>query len=345
MTIDLSAPVGEVDAEHPNFWDLQPRGPVTEFLVDALHRPARRLGSISPPSDHPIWGEDASLALYLCYELHYRGLPCVDERWEWEPSLLALRRSLEDAFVGALFDEVGAPVPCGDVEVYLAAILDAGSGPSLSGHLGTCGSLQQFREFAVHRSAYQLKEADPHTWAIPRLVGRPKAALVTIQFGEYGDGRPEDMHASLFADTLSALDLDPGYGVYLDLIPASTLATVNLISLFGLHRRWRGALIGHLAIFEMASVGPNTNYGRGLRRLGLGEAATRFYDVHVAADATHQVIAAVDLAGGLAADEPQLTGDIAFGARAIMATEERFSRHLLDSWAGGRCSLRRPLAR
>ena len=27
------------------------------------------------------------------------------------------------------------------------------------------------REIAVHRSGYQLKEADPHTWAIPRLNG------------------------------------------------------------------------------------------------------------------------------------------------------------------------------
>ena len=72
----------------------------------------------------------------------------------------------------------------------------------------------------MHRSAYQLKEADPHSWAIPRLSGAPKAALVEIQADEYGGGRPERMHARLFADAMDAMGLDPAYGAYLDHLPA-----------------------------------------------------------------------------------------------------------------------------
>ena len=82
------------------------------------------------------------------------------------------------------------------------------------------------------------------------MRGRAKAALVEIQHGEYGDGQPELMHATLFADTMRALGLDPTYGAYLDCIPAVTLATVNVMSLFGLHRCWRGALVGHLALLD-----------------------------------------------------------------------------------------------
>ena len=48
------------------------------------------------------------------------------------------------------------------------------------------------------------------------------------------------MHSSLFRQTMEALGLDGRYGAYLD-SPGPTLATVNLMSLFGLHRRWRGA--------------------------------------------------------------------------------------------------------
>src|SRR3712207_8445227 len=44
--------------------------------------------------------------------------------------------------------------------------------------------------FRSQRSIYTLKEADPHSWAIPRLTGRAKAALVEIQSDEYGEGRP-----------------------------------------------------------------------------------------------------------------------------------------------------------
>ncbi len=195
------------------------------------------------------------------------------------------------------------------------------------------------QEFAVHRSAYQLKEADPHTWAIPRLAGGPKAAMIEIQADEYGGGVEAEMHASLFADTMAALGLDPAYGAYLDRLPGPTLATVNLVSLFGLHRRHRGSLVGHLAIFEMTSVTPMARYSRALARLGLGPDARRFYDVHVEADARHSVVAADRMAAGLAATEPALAPDIVFGARAIMDVEARFTDHLLGSWARGRSSL------
>ena len=44
---------------------------------------------------------------------------------------------------------------------------------------------------------------------------------------------------------------------------------------------------------------------------------THFYDEHVEADAVHENIAAWDLAGGLAAEEPEVAADILFGARVI----------------------------
>ena len=46
------------------------------------------------------------------------------------------------------------------------------------------------------------------------------------------------------------------------------------MSLFGLHRRRRGAIVGHLALFEMTSSVPNRRYADGLRRLGFGDDAT-----------------------------------------------------------------------
>ena len=199
-------------------------------------------------------------------------------------------------------------------------------------------------EFVVHRSAYQLKEADPHSWAIPRLAGPPKAALVEIQADEYGGGRPERVHAQLFADTMAALGLDSAYGAYLEQLPAATLATVNLMSLCGLHRRLRGAIVGHLALFEMTSSIPNRRYATGLRRLGLdAPAATEFFDEHVEADAVHEAVAAVDLAGGLARQEPALARDILWGASALVAVEGRWARHLMTAWERGASSLRTPL--
>jgi hypothetical protein len=319
----------------------EPRGAVTELLLHAVTRPVAPLQAAGVDSASE---EDLQLALYLCYELHYRGLPGVDDHWEWAPSLLALRGELERRFEDALRRDVPAPEAGAPVDLALRAIEAADDAPSLSRHLERRGTLEHYLEFVAHRSAYQLKEADPHSWALPRLTGGPKAAMVEIQADEYGGGDAHRIHAALFAGAMDALGLDSRYGAYVDHLPAVTLATVNLMSMFGLHRRLRGAIVGHLALFEMTSSIPNRRYANGLRRLGFGADATAFYDEHVVADAVHENVAAVDLAGGLARQDPALERDILWGAAALIELEGRFARHLLEAWGDGRSSLRRPIA-
>lgn len=323
------------------------RGPITDTLFAALRdSPADALAAPEVVADDPLTDEDLQLGLYACYELHYRGFDEVDPRWEWRPDLLAVRAALEAPFEAAVRDLVPAPAPvdAADTDVALREIADPGDGPSLSRHLAREATLDQFREFLVHRSAYQLKEADPHSWALPRLWGPPKAAMVEIQADEYGGGLPDRIHAELFAHTLRAFGLDATYGAHLDVIGARTLATVNLMSLFGLHRRLRGALVGHLAVFEMTSSVPNGRYAAGARRLGFTTPeATGFFDEHVTADAVHESIAAVDLAGGLARQQPGLRADILWGAAALVALDTAWERDVLGAFEAGRSSLRQPV--
>lgn len=323
---------------------VSPRGPISAGVCDALRLPPHDLAPLAlPPCPDPLADEDLQLALYLCYELHYRGLPGVDERWEWHPGLLAVRAQLERVFERALQDAVPQPradVPAGEIDLALREIVERPA-PPLSAYIRSSAGLEQALEFIVHRSAYQLKEADPHCWAIPRLWGAPKAALVEVQSDEYGGGRAEWIHAELFAGTMRAVGLEPAYGAYLDVIPGITLATVNLVSLLGLHRRLRAAVVGHLALFEMTSSGPNRRYGDGLRRLGFGREATLFFDEHVEADAVHENVAAVDLAGGLLRQDPALAGPLLWGAEALFLLEGRWCAHLLDSWRAGQSSLYR----
>ena len=306
---------------------------------------ADRVGDLVASVQDPLADDDLQLALYLCFELHYRSFPHVDPAWEWRPELLAARAILEKAFLDALEAAVGPgePVDPDGVGDLLFRLEAGDEGPQLSRHLELEADLERFREFVVHRSLYQLKEADPHSWAIPRLRGPAKAALLEVQGDEYGGGRPERMHSALFAKTMRALGLDDRENAYLDFVPGVTLATVNLMSALGLRRARRGAIVGHLAMFEMTSALPNRRYGNALRRLGFDAEATDFYDEHVEADAVHENIAAYDLAGGLARQEPELAWDIVFGARALLFLEDRFARHLLATWEEGETSLQRPL--
>ena len=302
------------------------------------------------PCPPPDWLEDAELsrlltdddfhlALYVLYELHYRSFSSVDDDREWDPRVLAARAMLEARFEQALRASVSPSSSKVDAVAAVRAAVDSATGPSLSRYMSTRGTLEEMREFAIHRSAYQLKEADPHTWALPRLYGRAKAALAEIQFDEYGVGEQAAMHSELFADTMRELGLDPTYGAYVDLLPGSTLATINLVTMFGLHRRLRGALVGHLAVFEMTSVTPMQRYGDALTRLGFPDAARRFYDVHVIADEWHQEVALQQMVAGLVHDEPSLAGDVVFGARAVLLVEGNFAQRLLDSWQRGEPSL------
>ena len=322
------------------------RGPVTGILLEVLRcapgMPVELPALRATPA--LLADDDVQLALYLCYELHYGELEGVDDDWEWDPGLLAFRAVLERAFETALRATVAQPaaVQPSQLSDALQRLVAADDGPSLSRFVELHATREQLREFVVHRSAYQLKEADPHSWAIARLSGAPKAALVEVQADEYGGGRAERIHATLFAKAMRAVGLDPRYGAYVEQLPAITLATVNLMSLCGLHRRLRGALVGHLAAFEMTSSLPNRRYGNGLRRLGFGTDATDFFDEHVEADAVHEQVAAWDLAGGLANAEPRLAADILWGAAALLELDCRWARHLLDAWERGESSLLGP---
>jgi hypothetical protein len=136
------------------------------------------------------------------------------------------------------------------------------------------------------------------------------------------------------------LELDGSYGCYVPAVPAVTLAVSNLMSLFALHRRWTGALLGHLAALEMTSTGPNRLYAAGARRLGASTRERRYFDEHVEADAVHEQIAAYDLCGRYAADHPGASDDVLFGAACCLALDDVLAGHLLSRWQSGQPTLR-----
>ncbi|MDX6550508.1 MAG: hypothetical protein QOJ31_1192, partial [Gaiellales bacterium] len=84
----------------------RPRGALSAAVIDALTGPSGEvhLGQVAVAD--PLADDDLQLALYVCYELHYRSFAGVDENWEWNPALLDARARLEEAFESALADHV-----------------------------------------------------------------------------------------------------------------------------------------------------------------------------------------------------------------------------------------------
>jgi hypothetical protein len=286
-------------------------------------------------------GEDLQLALYTCYELHYRGFGQIATTWEWDPELLRLRDSMERRFLCA----VRAELPGGeDTATALERLLsEPPDAYGVSHYLRDKGEWWQLREYIAHRSIYHLKEADPHAWVIPRLEGQAKAALVAVEFDEFGGGRGERMHSRLFADLMAGLGLDPHYNGYLNEVPAVMLATVNMMSLFGLHRAMRGALVGHFAAAEVTTPPNAQRMAVTLERLGADPRCAVFFTEHIEADAVHEQVLRHDVIGDLLAREPELAADVVLGIQATEELESRFGEHLLGSWKAGRSSLRSAL--
>jgi hypothetical protein len=291
---------------------------------------------------------DVQLTLFLLYGLHYGWHGQGSAGLEWDLELLSVRQHLEswhEERLRELTGEVMAPAPSSrEVAARLFELTTSAGGPSLARYVARRATVEQLRELLVLRSLYTLREADPHSWAIPRLTGPPKAALVEIQSDEYGGGRPAAMHSSLYARAMRGAGLDDTYLAYVDQVPPIVLASHNTMSLLGLNHRLLGAVVGHLVAFEMTSSIPNRYYRDGFARLGFGEEVTAYFAEHVEADAVHEQIAAHDLAGSLAEQQPSLVPDILFGAASSLVMDDLVAAHVLSAWESGRTALCAPSA-
>lgn len=138
-------------------WPLLPwsRGPLSEVVLAALQRGPGTLGSTPTLADvDALSDDDFSLALYLCYEVNYRV--AGDSGWERDPALMSFRAELERVFLARLRDEVvpGTTRFAFEVSSVLDEMIRSSPTPSLSTYFLDTGSLHQFRELCVHRSAY-----------------------------------------------------------------------------------------------------------------------------------------------------------------------------------------------
>lgn len=316
-----------------------PRGPLSEQVVAALS--GEPDGRAIPFATAEPYGEDLTIALYTLYELHYGGFDGVDPAWEWDPELLRLRAQAESAFLGRLRSDVDGG---DDLDTALGDLLvEHVPGNGVSHHLRDEGTWEQMCEYFAHRSVYHHKEADPHAWVIPRLRGRAKAALVAVEFDEFGGGRADRMHSRLYADLLDGAGMSSDYLHYLDDVPAPAIAIVNMMSLFGLHRSLRGALVGHFAAAEITTAPSAHRMAQALQRMDADPRCVEFFTEHIEADAVHEQIMRNDVIGSLLEQEPELKADVVFGIQATEHLESRLADHLLSSWRNGGSSLRTPV--
>ena len=306
------------------------RGALSERLFATIQAPTPDLSTV--PDLAPDGDDDAQIALWALYELHYRGFEDVPDELEWHPDLLRLRHRLEEDLLARLRSRYESPAVEGDFAEAFFDYVAGHDGPSLAAYVHRQASHEQVLDLLRVRSVYHLKESDPTAWVVPRLPVGVKAALMELQYDEYGCGDPNRLHAHLFAVGMEACGLRPDYGAYIDDVPVEILEQNNAMSLLGLRRGLRGAALGHLAAFEATSSMPSRRMAQGLDRLGMPREIIAYYEEHVAADAVHEQLAVRTICGALVAHEPALLDDVFFGAFTCLDLEDRVAHRLLSQW-------------
>lgn len=313
-----------------------PCGPVSRLMCELLVGDGTVQVSSPLPDGPALTDRDVQLALWMAYELFYRGFDDVEDGREWDPQVLRLRsdveRRLEAELRAATRDRVEEVSPDDPLGSRLLQMVQDDEGPRLSAYLRRDATAEQMTEFLRERSVQQLKESDPQSFLLPRLEGAAKVALAEIQFDEYGAGRVESLHQTLYAAALESVGLDAAYGAYVTEVSAVSLASANVMSLFGLNRRLRGAGIGHFAAFEASSAVPSRRIAAGLERLGMPPAAAAYFLEHVEADSVHEQVAARDVCESFVAEHPSLRGDVIFGAACALHLDALSGTELLGRW-------------
>lgn len=314
------------------------RGPLSRSVIDALTAGA----AVQAPSGGPrrvLDDADAQLALWTLFELHYRGFDEVPDEREWDLDLIAVRLGLERRFLAELREVTGEHLLVSDADLdprtigpRLMEMVAADDGPSLAAFIHRHATREQVVAHLREKSLVQLKESDPQAFVVARLEGAAKTALAELQYDEFGAGRPESLHQSLYASAMAGAGLDPTYGAYVDEVSAQTLASGNVMSLFALNRSLRGAALGHFAAFEASSSVPSRKIAAGIERVGLPAAVSAYFHEHVEADAVHEQIATTAMCGAFVAGEPGLARDVVLGAACCLFLEGRAAGAELARW-------------
>lgn len=313
----------------------QPVGPISKRIISALHAGTPPTTSHTPCRGVYPLELDLQLGLYVLNELHYGGWTDVSDSLEWDADVTVLRAALSAAFERRL--RRALPDVSADPREEAHRLLALG-GLSVSRHLRDHGTVDQVRESMILRTPYQSKEADPHTFALPRFDGPTKRVFTEIQSGEYGVGHRRS-HSELFADALEGLGLDPTPNAHIDACSGAALATSNLVTLGAMQRRLRGIVLGQLSLFEMDSVVPNQAMVDCCDRLDVAASVRPFFHIHVMADTEHQQMVEKTFLTEYPTIEPDQIDNVLLGMRAQSMIDYTIAADTVPAWQQGRSAL------
>lgn len=170
-----------------------------------------------------------------------------------------------------------------------------------------------------------------------KLPARPKLELARNYWDEMGQGNASGMHGPMLARLAEELSLDE-----MDVpLVWESLALGNLMTALACNRRYTYQSIGALGAIELTAPGRAVMVNQGLKRLGLGGEARRYFALHSTLDVKHSIAWNREVLGPLVAENPATARPLAEGALMRLEAGRRcFERYRAELWRHGGCTPR-----
>jgi hypothetical protein len=157
-----------------------------------------------------------------------------------------------------------------------------------------------------------------------KMPTRAKLELARNYWDEMGQGQASAMHGPM----LSRLADELRVASRLEDVVWESLALSNLMIGMAVHRRHAYRSIGALGVIELTAPGRARKVNNGLKRLGLGGEARRYYALHSTLDVKHSEAWNREILRPLVAADPRIARPIAEGALARLTAGARcFDRY------------------
>jgi hypothetical protein len=163
-----------------------------------------------------------------------------------------------------------------------------------------------------------------------KLPTRPKLEMARNYWDEMGQGHEGGMHGPMLAALADALYLKPGADTVWQ-----SLALSNLMVALATARHYAYQSVGALGVIELTAPGRSRLVNAGLKRLGIGGAARRYYALHATLDVRHSATWNREVLKPLVASNPAIAALIAEGALLRLRAGQRcFERYRQELWTG-----------
>lgn len=243
---------------------------------------------------------------------------------------------LEGAFLEALRSEVAdrAAAAPRDVESFVQWFEDLqvtgpGQGDPLFPWLAREATAEDFKYYLAQEAAGEAGFDDLTALTQVKVPAAAKMELANNYWDEMGRGNPKGMHGPM----LDALIAELGLDARIEDTVWESLALANAMTAMAATRRYAWHAIGALGAIELTAPGRSRATADGLKRLGFGGKARRYFELHAVLDVKHSRDWNEKVLKPLVAEDPRRAPAIAEGALIRLEAGARcFRRYRETLW-------------